>query len=110
MRIPNPLAAARLMRSRIHLVPDPVGPDPHIPAGRLVEPPRVNTNTSPTVAAAAPRVLGPFARCGHCSHGHRNHGRQYGALVGWHTWAPEQPKHPKSWSEICEPPEGAPDE
>ena len=95
---PNPSAIARIQRSRIELVPDPVEPDPHLP-GLLREPPRRDPGTAPTSSATRPRRPGS-ATCGHCQHGFEGHGSQYGALVGWHTWAPVVAPAPKNWSEI----------
>lgn len=108
MRPPNPAAAARLMRSHIEVVPDPVEPDPVIPLGRLSEPPRQDPNTEATSGATTAPTRRSVALCGHCSHGWMGHGVQYGALVGWHTWAPQEPKSPKTWSEICKPPRRSP--
>lgn len=102
MRRWDPSAIARLQRSRIELAPDPVEPDPHLP-GLLREPPRRDPETAPTSSATRPRRPATVAMCGHCQHGFEGHGTQYGALVGWHTWAPEKWSGPKSWSEICTP-------
>lgn len=82
-------AIARLQRSRVEVVPDLVEPGPHLP-GLLREPPRRDPDVAPV----------SFATCGHCQHGHEGHGTQYGALVGWHTWAPVVAPAPKNWSEI----------
>lgn len=103
---PNPSAIARIQRSRIELVPDPVEPDPHLP-GLLREPPRRDPEVAPTSSATRPRRSAVVAMCGHCQHGFEGHGSQYGALVGWHTWAPVVAPVPKNWSEICTP-EGDP--
>ena len=92
-------AIARLQRSRIELVPDPVEPDPHLP-GLLREPPRRDPETAPTSSATRPRRSATVSMCGHCQHGFEGHGTQYGALVGWHTWAPVVAPAPKNWSEI----------
>lgn len=92
-------AIARLQRSRVDVVPDPVEPDPHLP-GLLREPPRPAPEVAPTSSASRPRRSATVAMCGHCQHGHEGHGTQYGALVGWHTWAPVVAPAPKNWSEI----------
>lgn len=86
-RHPNPLAIARLSRGPVEVVPDPVEPDPLLEG--LAEPPRSSPDTAPTTFATRPRVPVPPALCGHCTHPFEGHGRQYGALVGWHEWAPE---------------------
>lgn len=102
---PTIAAIARIQRSRIEVVPDPVEPDPHLP-GLLREPPRRDVEVAPTSSATRPRRSATVAMCGHCQHGHEGHGVQYGALVGWHTWAPETWSGPKPWPEICIAPEG----
>ena len=86
----NPSAFARLLRSRIEVVPDPVEPDPFIPVP-LDEPGRPDVTTGKTVhvfRTSAPSTRRP---CGHCNHAKDGHGRQYGALAGWHDWWPEAP-------------------
>lgn len=88
MSRPNPLAIARLARlarGPVEVVSDS---DPLLP-GVLEEPPRQDPHVEPTSFAARPRVPVPPALCGHCTHPREGHGRQYGALVGWHDWAPE---------------------
>lgn len=94
-RFPDPRVLDRLRRSRVEVVPDPVEP-----GGALQEPLRPDPDPTPTTSATRDPARGVWARCGHCSHGFVGHGEQYGALVGWHTWAPELPRLPKYWSEI----------
>lgn len=104
---PNLVAVARLLRGPVEVVPDPVEPDPHLP-GLLREPPRQDPSVVPTTSATRTPAVSTVAMCGHCQHGHAGHGVQYGALVGWHTWAPEKWSGSKSWSEIVPAPERNP--
>ena len=90
MRRPRPRMADLIARRGLEIVPDHIEPDPFIP-DPLSEPGQLSPSTAPQVAAGrAPRPA-TVRPCGHCMHGQDGHGSQYGALVGWHVWVPEQP-------------------
>lgn len=94
---PSPEQVVRLLRQRpIVLVPA----DDPVTAAVLREPSPEPRSTEATTAATRKRRRRPIGPCGHCSAGVVSHGVQYGALVGWHTWAPERPSEPKDWREI----------
>lgn len=83
MRRPRPWAAARIARSHVQVVPDPVEPDP--PLGVLSEPPRQDPDVRPTVTAFRPSAPVPSEPCG-CGRPRVGHGRRYGWQLGFHTW------------------------
>lgn len=101
-RRPNPHAVARIASAGTHLIP--------AEPARLREPARRPVSTEKTTTATRPPATPTWGPCGHCSHGAVGHGVQYGALIGWHTWAPERAECPKTWSEVrrTSAPEGDP--